>query len=131
MTQRDSTGRFVPGHGVKSPGNPRNRAAQRFRALLVESVSEDDFKEAINKLVKAAGEGKPWAIKELLDRLLGKAQQSVELGASEDLGTALFSRFRSWMREAPDALQPSDSSPPPALDSPPPDPDESEEPREG
>jgi ATP-dependent exoDNAse (exonuclease V) beta subunit len=43
-----------------------------LRVLLLESVTEDDFREIVRALVKRAKDGQLAAIHELLTRLLGK-----------------------------------------------------------
>ncbi len=76
---RDSdTGQFVKGW-KGGPGNPHASHVQRIRALIFEATTDEQFKKVWNKLKSAAENGKPWAIKEYLDRVIGKPHQSVEV----------------------------------------------------
>ncbi len=47
----------------------------RLRAILAESVTDEQIKAVIKTLVAKAMAGEPWAIKEILDRTLGKPVQ--------------------------------------------------------
>lgn len=76
---RDARGRFTAGNRA-ARGNPYARRAQRFRAELFRRVRVEDVGEVIDALLmKARGpKGSPEmaelaAIRELLDRLIGKA----------------------------------------------------------
>lgn len=71
MDERDSQGRFLPGCRP-GPGNPFSRQANTLRAELYKAVTVDDFKAIAAKLVELARAGEKWAIKELLDRLIGR-----------------------------------------------------------
>jgi hypothetical protein len=73
MNSKDRTadGKFAPGNGG-GPGNPHSRATARLRVLLLETVTEDDFREIVRALVKRAKDGQLAAIHEVLTRLLGK-----------------------------------------------------------
>jgi len=61
-------------------GRPRSELS--FRAMLERACKQDDGKRvrmAAEKLLTLAADGEPWAIKELADRLDGKAGQSIAL----------------------------------------------------
>ncbi len=75
---RDSRGRFAKGNGG-GPGNPFAGAVGRWRSALAQTVTEDDLRKVITKLVEQANAGQGWAVKELLDRTLGKADQRLEV----------------------------------------------------
>jgi len=68
---RDRKGRFAAGNQA-AKGNPHQKAAQRFRAALMETVKPADLKAVVRTLVATAKAGEPWAIKELLDRTVGR-----------------------------------------------------------
>jgi len=68
---RDSQGRFVRGN-PGGPGNPQSRRAVKWRQALLFAVSYEDIVAVVRCLVKAARAGQPWAVKELLDRCLGR-----------------------------------------------------------
>lgn len=68
---RDARGRFGPGN-PGGPGNPFAAAAGRWRATLVASVTEEDIAAVVRALVNAAKRGESWAVRELMDRTLGK-----------------------------------------------------------
>lgn len=71
---RDAAGRFTKGN-AGGPGNPNARNVNRWRAALIGSVTEEDVEAVVEILVAKAKAGEPWAIKEFLDRTLGKAVQ--------------------------------------------------------
>ena len=60
-------------------GNPHAARVNAWRRALVESVSSDDLREVIGKLVEKAKAGERWAVCELLDRCLGKAIQPLDI----------------------------------------------------
>lgn len=71
---RDSrTGRFVKGC-KPGPGNPNVRYVASTRARLILAVTEDEFERVVRALFDAAERGERWAVKEVLDRLIGKPQ---------------------------------------------------------
>ena len=76
---RDGRGRFLPGN-PGGPGNPMGRNVAVWRAALAGAVSADDVVAVTEKLLAAAKAGEPWAVRELLDRLLGKP--NVQINAS-------------------------------------------------
>jgi len=72
---RDESGRFTPGN-TGGPGNPFAKRVARLRAELLRSVTLKDVREIVRTLVLQAKLGDLPAIKELLDRLLGKPVES-------------------------------------------------------
>jgi hypothetical protein len=64
------------------PGNQNGKKGKLFyNQLRVALVQEDSRKlrTIAQKLVDAAEQGEPWAIKEVIDRIDGKAVQSTEI----------------------------------------------------
>jgi hypothetical protein len=64
------------------PGNQNGKKGKLFyNQLRVALVQEDSRKlrTIAQKLVDAAEQGEPWAIKEVIDRVDGKAVQSTEI----------------------------------------------------
>lgn len=78
---RDDRGRFLPGC-PGGPGNPQARNVSAWRAALAGAVSAEDVVEVTEKLKAEAKKGEPWAVKELLDRVLGKPHVSVDASVS-------------------------------------------------
>jgi hypothetical protein len=70
------------------PGNPHGREVASLRAALYRSVTEDDIRAIVAILVGKAKQGEAWAIKELLNRLLGKAPQFVQVASDDNRVTA-------------------------------------------
>jgi hypothetical protein len=72
-------------------GNPEGAKRHRlWIATLERAIKAEDGKrlrDAAEKLLTKAAEGEPWAIKELGDRLDGKARQQIE--AVDDQGRTL------------------------------------------
>lgn len=67
-------------------GNQNAAKGKLWNDALRKAIAQDDHKRlrrAAETLLDKASEGEPWAIKELADRLDGKAFQSVELSGSE------------------------------------------------
>ena len=46
--------------------------------MLTETITAEDIRAVINVLLERAKAAEPWAVKELLDRCLGKAHQTTE-----------------------------------------------------
>lgn len=77
-------GKFLPGNRA-AIGNPFARRVNEIRSLLME-VSDDDLRAVIATLVKTAQRSQSpvastIAAREILDRLLGKAVQSIAVAA--------------------------------------------------
>jgi hypothetical protein len=81
---RDANGRFGKGN-AGGPGNPHAKQVAQLRAALFAAVTEDDLKEVVAALLNRAREGDIAAIRELLDRLLGKAPASVEVDVDVEI----------------------------------------------
>lgn len=73
----DMTGRFSSGNRF-ARGNPHARRTARLRAELLRSVGPDDIREIVRALVEKAKSGDVQAIRELLDRVLGKPAATIE-----------------------------------------------------
>lgn len=69
--QRDKNGRFTPGN-PGGPGNPHAGSVSKLRAAILRAVDEGDIEAIIKKLVQQARGGDLPAVKELLDRCVGK-----------------------------------------------------------
>ena len=73
------------------PGNPHARRVHRLRSALLDAVTPDDIGEIVQKLISMAKSGDIAAIKELLDRTLGKPIARGELTGAD--GAALNLNF--------------------------------------
>ena len=70
------TGQFVTGN---SGGPGRKPGPQpRYRGALIRCVDQEPFGQIVAQVIKAAKAGEPWALREMLDRTLGKASQPIE-----------------------------------------------------
>ena len=69
---RGPDGRFLPGNRL-SAGNPLAARANEFRVALYATCSPDDLADVVRGLIEDAKSRKPWAVKLLLERLLGPA----------------------------------------------------------
>ena len=92
---RDRTGRFAPGNTC-AKGNPHAAQVSRLRTALLSAVSERDMREVIVRLVQLAKDGDVRAIKELLDRTLGKPQELDLLERLEQLEAQLAQGGPRW-----------------------------------
>ncbi len=70
-TARTASGKFARGN-PGGPGNPNAQRTADLRALLMQTVTENDLRTVLNKLVRLAKGGDLAAIRELLDRVFGK-----------------------------------------------------------
>jgi len=71
------------GHSTKAKGADKRK--NEYRDALRDAVSMDDFKAVIEKLVEKAKDGDIRATQELLNRILGKPDQSIDV-TSEGAG---------------------------------------------
>jgi hypothetical protein len=79
---RSANGQFAHGNKL-ARGNPNNKKAQELRNALLETVTQDDLVQVTKKLIAMARAGDIHAIKELLDRCLGKPTATIELSQAE------------------------------------------------
>jgi hypothetical protein len=82
LNGRSRNGQFTAGNKFGA-GNPLNMKAQQLRNSLLQTVTEDDLTSVTKKLIAMAKEGNIHAIRELLDRVLGKPNASIELTQTE------------------------------------------------
>jgi hypothetical protein len=66
-----ATGRFRPGW-KGGPGNPHARRVGELRAKLLAAVSDEQWTQILTTLIEKAIGGEQWAVREVLDRTLGK-----------------------------------------------------------
>jgi len=98
IEKRGTNGRFLPGH-CGGPGNPHARKVHRLRSTLLNTVTSTDIEEIVHKLISMAKGGDVAAIKELLDRTIGKPVTAVELSGVD--GEPLqFVRFQNVIMQA-------------------------------
>ena len=88
---RHARGRFASGN-PGGPGNPYAKQAGRLRSALMESVTEKDMRAVAARLISLAKGGNIQAIKELLDRTLGKPHEADLIERLEQLEQALLHR---------------------------------------
>lgn len=79
---RGADGKFTKGN-PGGPGNPFAKQAAELRAALYKAVTPEDIEEIATKLVAKAKRAEVPAVKELFDRLWGKAPQAVELSGAD------------------------------------------------
>jgi hypothetical protein len=70
---RDEHGRFTPGNSL-AKGNPHAVRVAKLRSALLNTVTEDDMREIIRKMVTLAKDGDVMACRVLLERILGKPE---------------------------------------------------------
>ena len=75
-------GKFAKGN----PGGPGKACLYKdkikYHDLLLKATTPEKFQKVAEKLLAQAQDGEPWAIKELLDRLMGKPKQFIEADLS-------------------------------------------------
>lgn len=90
-TDRDSAGRFRPGHRLPGPGNPNLVAMNKHRAAMLAGVKDRDIQKAMRFLVKVIGDksektsDRLTAANLLLNRILGTPTPSEALERLEAL----------------------------------------------
>jgi len=82
---RDGAGRFAKGN-PGGPGNPHGGRVAALRAKLLEAITDADFEAIARSLVDRAKAAEPWAVKEVLDRIIGKPAVSVTVEADHGSG---------------------------------------------
>ncbi len=70
-----ATGRFLPGWKGGS-GNPHAQRVGRLRSALLEVVDETAIRRVVEALIKEAEGGNVPAVRELLDRCIGKPHET-------------------------------------------------------
>jgi len=88
---RSRGGRFGRGN-PGGPGNPYAAQVGRWRVALTASVTEADMEAVVRALVKAAKAGEGWAVRELLDRTLGRPVEADLIERMEAIEAALSER---------------------------------------
>jgi hypothetical protein len=90
---KDANGRFAAGNKL-GKGNPLAGRAAKIRAILLKSVTKQDAKAIADKLIELSRGGDLAAIRELLDRTIGKPAQLELLQRIEALEAAAEARNR-------------------------------------
>ena len=81
QSDRDSKGQFVRGNKAsKGIVKKSDKKSRTLKNALIEAVTEKDIKAIAKKLISKAKKGEVIAIRELFDRLWGRAKQEVEIG---------------------------------------------------
>jgi hypothetical protein len=81
---RDTAGRFAPGNRI-AKGNPVARQQHEIRREMINAVSVADLRAIIRALVSKAKQGDVPAAREILDRLIGKPKQAVDVATEGPL----------------------------------------------
>jgi hypothetical protein len=68
---RSPNGQFAPGN-PGGPGNPFAHRVAALRSALMDAITEDDLRAIVAILIAKAREGDAVAIREVLDRTIGK-----------------------------------------------------------
>jgi hypothetical protein len=80
---RDGGGRFAKGNSG-GPGNPHSKRVNELRSVLLGKISDQDIAEIVDTLLGKAKGGDLLAIREVLDRALGKSTQQIEASAETE-----------------------------------------------
>ena len=74
-SDRDGAGRFLPGHSVKSPGNPRLRRLGALQGAVATAITPEELTSVVQRLRDQALEGDTQAARLLLERCLGRPRE--------------------------------------------------------
>lgn len=106
---RNKLGRFVEGNSG-GPGNPWVKLTHQFKQALIDSATDERRTQLIEALWDMAlGEGdfedktlvaKRWAINTILDRMLGKPKESVEVSGEVAMTVSEFFRQAAQRADA-------------------------------
>jgi hypothetical protein len=80
------TGRALPGNRLSignKGANPLARRMNELRRLLTEAATEDDIRDIYRSLLAAAKSGDVAAARLLLDHLIGRPKESIEVSAGD------------------------------------------------
>lgn len=94
---RDVHGRFAPGNRA-GQGNPFAKRVAELRSAFYEAVSREDLAAVVRALVEKARAGDVPAAREVLERLLGKAEAIDVLARVEELEQRLAEVAESGTR---------------------------------
>lgn len=100
---RGSGGRFALGN-PGGPGNPLAKKTAALRRAFQECVGEEDIRAVVAELIARAKAGEPWAVRELLDRALGKPKQAEMSDEADEPGNALTFQPNPFLGEFADFL---------------------------
>lgn len=78
---RDANGRFLPGHSLPGPGNPNCRYVSQLRAEIREATEPARVRKVFDAMLTKAENGDTTAAQIVLDRLLGRPVQPMEIDA--------------------------------------------------
>ena len=82
-TGRTKGGRFTKGNTF-GQGNPAVRRTAEYRKAIADALTPAELKKVFQALIKKAKEGNVQAIKEVLDRAIGKPVQQVNANINAD-----------------------------------------------
>lgn len=88
------TGRFLPGNKLGTGGDPYQAKKLEFRAMMLKASTKESMGAVIAALFREAQKGESWAVKEVLDRFLGKAPDVIEVG---DQTASMLSQIRETL----------------------------------
>jgi hypothetical protein len=102
---RDDFGRFAKGNAIAA-GNPMNLRMRELRRSLLDCATEADIRDIYNSLMESARGGDTAAARVLLEYLVGKPPQALELSGPDGsaLGAgAILSVVTTALKDFPEA----------------------------
>jgi hypothetical protein len=100
------TGRFLRGNRA-GRGNPQARRVAALRAALLREVTGGDLRAAVRALIDKATGGDVAAIRELLDRCIGRATPPDETAAPIRTAPAYILEGECWLQMLENQARPS------------------------
>ena len=94
---RSEKGRFLPGN-PGGPGNPYAKKVAEFRSRVLAVISVEDCDAVLRTLTALAIAGESWAVKEFLDRVMGKAKETVQIEGGVSMLEMLRVSLESLMK---------------------------------
>ena len=80
---RNAKGQFAEGNKAGSYSKDIARKTQILRQVFMDELKEEDIRQICRVLIRKAKRGQLAAIKEVMDRGMGKVPQAMELGGQD------------------------------------------------
>lgn len=77
--QDPKTGKFVPGNKLGAGHTRHAEKKRQLQAVLYKALTPQRMGKIVKALIREAERGEQWAVREVLDRIIGKATQPIDI----------------------------------------------------